>query len=130
MDEDLAVQCAVLHDVIEDTPCGYDEVKLEFGPDVADGVLALSKNPELPDKTSQMDDSLARILLQPQEIWMVKMADRIGNLLAAPYFWTKEDKAFYHLEAIKIHQTLQAANQIQAERLWQKIEIYRSFFEE
>lgn len=129
-DRDLAVQCAVLHDIIEDTGCGYNEIKQEFGDRVANGVLALSKNPGLPDKSRQMDDSLARIVQQPHEIWMVKMADRICNLLAPPHTWTKEEKAFYHQEAIKIYQILQSANPIQAERLWQKIENYRLFIKE
>jgi (p)ppGpp synthase/HD superfamily hydrolase len=41
---DLAVQCALLHDTIEDTKATYDDVRKRFGTDVADGVLALSKD--------------------------------------------------------------------------------------
>ena len=44
---DLLVQCALLHDVIEDTNSTYDEIEKEFGVEVADGVLALSKDENL-----------------------------------------------------------------------------------
>jgi (p)ppGpp synthase/HD superfamily hydrolase len=40
-DPDLSVQCALLHDVIEDTHITYEQVNTEFGQKVADGVLAL-----------------------------------------------------------------------------------------
>ncbi len=38
----LAVQCALLHDTIEDTDVTYDQVKDQFGTDGADGVMALT----------------------------------------------------------------------------------------
>ena len=41
LDADLAVQCALLHDVIEDTRVTYDEIARSFSEPVADGVLAL-----------------------------------------------------------------------------------------
>jgi (p)ppGpp synthase/HD superfamily hydrolase len=43
-DGDLAVKCALLHDVIEDTQVGNEEIKSSFGIKVADGGQALSKN--------------------------------------------------------------------------------------
>lgn len=79
-DADLAVQCALLHDVVEDTETTYPQLKERFGLQVADGVLALTKNPDLSTKAEKMTDSLDRILKQPGEIRMVKMADRITNL--------------------------------------------------
>lgn len=84
---DLLIQCAVLHDVIEDTRFSYEDLKKEFGIDVADGVLALTKNKNLASKQAQMEDSLMRIIQQPPEIWMVKMCDRIINLQAPPKHW-------------------------------------------
>ena len=42
---DLAVQCALLHDTIEDTDVTYDGVLAEFGTDVADGVMSLNLQP-------------------------------------------------------------------------------------
>src|SRR5687767_7368459 len=56
-DEELAVTCALLHDVVEDTSTPLDEVLAAFGPNVAAGVEALTKNASLP-KDRQMRDSL------------------------------------------------------------------------
>jgi (p)ppGpp synthase/HD superfamily hydrolase len=85
-DPELAIQCAILHDVLEDTSIGYKELNEKFGSRVADGVLALTKNIALP-KSQRMADSLERILSQPEEIGMVKLADRISNLRKPPNFW-------------------------------------------
>ena len=62
---------------------------LNFGKDVADGVLALTKNENLP-KEDRMRDSLERLLKQPKQVQIVKLADRITNLQAPPHYWTKE----------------------------------------
>jgi (p)ppGpp synthase/HD superfamily hydrolase len=121
---DLAVQCAILHDTIEDTKITYSEILEEFGKEVADGVSALSKNSELGSKELQMKDSLSRIKLQPHEIWMVKMADRISNLNKAPFYWDNEKMLKYRFEAIMIYDTLSGANQILAMRLKEKINEY------
>jgi len=87
---DLLVQCALLHDTIEDTSATYDEIKREFGVEIADGVFALSKNKKLPTKVERMDNSLERIRKQPKEVWMVKLSDRITNLQPPPKHWEKE----------------------------------------
>jgi (p)ppGpp synthase/HD superfamily hydrolase len=121
---DLAVQCAILHDTIEDTKITYSEILEEFGKEVADGVSALSKNPELESKELQMKDSLSRIKLQPHEVWMVKMADRISNLNKAPFYWDNEKMLKYRFEAIMIYDALSGANQILALRLKDKINVY------
>ena len=75
LDADLAVQCALLHDTIEDTPVTYDLVKDVFGGAVADGVLALTKDKAIVSdvadkkerKQTMMRDSLRRIREQPRE---------------------------------------------------------------
>jgi (p)ppGpp synthase/HD superfamily hydrolase len=61
LDGDLAIQCALLHDVIEDVGIKYDNLKNKFGIKVADGVNALSKNKAIKSKREQMIDSLERI---------------------------------------------------------------------
>ena len=94
LDGDLAVQCALLHDTIEDAGVSYTELKDEFGMEVADGVQALTKNGDL-KKEDRMKDSIERIKQQPNEIWMVKMADRITNLQPPPKDWDNEKKIKY-----------------------------------
>ena len=114
-DGDLAVQCALLHDSIEDTAATYAEIASTFGIKVADGVLALSKNPALA-KLKQLSDSLDRIRSQPPEIWMVKLADRISNLQPPPAHWTQEKIIRYRDEAIDIHSALKDASPFMALR--------------
>jgi hypothetical protein len=55
--------------------------------DVANGVMALSQDQvtwahviKFKRKWLQLEDSVTRIKLQPMEVWMVKLADRITNL--------------------------------------------------
>ncbi|MCH8620289.1 HD domain-containing protein [Undibacterium sp. TS12] len=125
-DSALAVQCALLHDTIEDTGASHALIQAEFGQAVADGVLALSKNTSL-DKVQQMPDSLARIRQQPAEIAMVKMADRITNLYHPPHYWDNQKILSYRDEALVIHAALHEANAALAQRLMQKIEAYPQF---
>lgn len=126
-DGNLAVQCALLHDVIEDTRATYDLVLEHFGVTVAAGVLALTKDKTLPTPAQQMTDSLKRIQSQGKEIWMVKMADRITNLYHPPYYWTRQKIEAYRQEAIQIYDALYPANDALANRLWTKIEQYKNF---
>ncbi len=124
---DLLIQCALLHDVIEDTNCTYHKIKREFGVEVADGVLALTKNKNLCSKVEQMEDSIERIRKQPKEIWMVKLSDRITNLQPPPKHWNKEKIQKYRKEAILIWGKLGEANQYLAKRLSKKISEYAQF---
>ena len=77
-----------------------------------------------------MIDSLERIKAQPKEVWAVKMADRICNLYAPPFYWDNEKKEEYISEAKLIHEYLKDGNSYLANRLLEKIEKYRSFLEE
>jgi (p)ppGpp synthase/HD superfamily hydrolase len=122
-DGDLAVQCALLHDSIEDTAATYADLASIFGIKVADGVQALSKDPAL-EKSQQLTDSLQRIRAQPTEIWMVKLADRISNLQPPPPHWTQAKIIRYRDEAIEIHTALKDASPFMALRLAEKIENY------
>ena len=124
---DLAVQCALLHDTIEDTPCTYNDITQEFGATVAAGVLALSKDTSLGSKAEQMADSLVRIKQQPKEVWMVKLADRITNLQPPPNHWSTDKIVYYQQEARKIHSQLGSASDHLAQRLAQKIAHYDHF---
>ncbi|BAY07154.1 HD domain-containing protein [Calothrix sp. NIES-2098] len=125
-DGNLAIQCAILHDTIEDTSKTYEQITEEFGEAVAKGVLALTKDSNLA-KNLQMADSLHRIKQQPKEIWMVKLADRITNLQAPPHYWTTDKITRYREEGIQIYEALKDASDFLASRLAIKIEDYQSF---
>lgn len=123
-DLDLAVQCALLHDVLEDTGTSFAEVSERFGPAVAAGVQALTKNAQLASSEDKMADSLARIRQQPKEVWAVKLADRISNLYHPPFYWTNEKMEQYKAEARVIVEALGPANAKLASRLAAKIDNY------
>lgn len=124
LNPDLAVLCAILHDSIEDTGYTYEQALQQFGPEVANGVLALTKNDEIAEKNEKMLDSLARIKVQPKEVWAVKMADRIVNLYAPPFYWSTEKKVAYRQEAQLIYNELQEGSPYLAQRLAQKTADY------
>lgn len=125
---DLAIQCALLHDVIEDTPTTYAEVAERFGDDVAAGVQALTKDAALP-KPEQMPDSLRRIRAMPREVWIVKLGDRIANLEPPPSYWTAAKRRAYRDEARDIHRALAGASPHLADRLTQRIDAYAAYLE-
>jgi len=127
----LAVQCALLHDCLEDTYIIYDEIVNSFGSYVADGVLALSKDGAIgisEDESKrdllQLEDSLHRIKQQPREIWMVKLADRITNMQSPPDHWKDEKISRYKKGAELIHRELASASEVLGERLRVRIDRY------
>ncbi len=120
---DLAVQCALLHDAIEDAGVTAGEIEKIFGKDISDGVQSLTKNSSI-EKPLRMADSIERIKLQPREIWMVKLADRITNLQSPPEHWTAEKISDYRSEAEYILEQLGSASNLLRERLMEKIKNY------
>ena len=125
LDAGLALTCAILHDTIEDTETSPEELNEHFGPSVCDGVLALTKNPELKGLEA-MRDSLDRIKRQPREIWAVKLADRAANLGPWPEHWSLEKVLAYAREAELIHQELAAASPYLAGRLLDRIKSWKA----
>ena len=124
---DLAISCALLHDVIEDTNITYDEIYVKFGDKIANGVEALTKDKTKSTKQEQMKDSLERLLAQPYEIQMVKLADRITNLGIPPKHWDSEKIKKYQEEAALILSCLKNSNIYLAKRLEEKIEEYKKY---
>jgi (p)ppGpp synthase/HD superfamily hydrolase len=131
-DLSLAVACALLHDTVEDA--GSEEKATEtlgairdgFGPRVADGVAALTKD-ESVAKPERMGDSLRRIRAQPQEVWRVKLADRITNLEPPPAHWPVEKCRAYRDEAKVILRELGAASASLRARFERKLEEYEAY---
>jgi guanosine-3',5'-bis(diphosphate) 3'-pyrophosphohydrolase len=125
-DLELAVQLALLHDILEDTSLSFKELKDYFGNIVAEGVLALTKNDKL-DKKDQMDDSLNRILDLGKEVAIVKLCDRITNLQNPPIKWDNTKIKKYYLQAIQITETLKGENDYLDKRINKKIEQYKLY---
>jgi (p)ppGpp synthase/HD superfamily hydrolase len=64
---------------MENTDEGHDQLEGEFGPDIADLVVALTKNMMLPSKSREKDyeDRLAKANWRAR---LVKLADEYDNL--------------------------------------------------
>ncbi|GAB3946213.1 HD domain-containing protein [Spirosoma harenae] len=125
----FAIQVALLHDTLEDTETSFSELSVQFGVDVANGVLSLTKNEALP-KFERMTDSLSRIKSQRSEVWAVKLADRITNLQVPPLHWTTAKKKEYKSEAVFILESLKGGNNYLETRLAQKIADYEVYVQE
>jgi (p)ppGpp synthase/HD superfamily hydrolase len=126
VDTDLAMVCALLHDTLEDTDVVPEALATEFGPAVAAGVQALTKDARLP-KAEQMAGSLLRIRQQPRAVWRVKLADRITNLERPPDRWSLEKRQAYRADAQVILVSLRGASSWLEQRIAQKIEEYEAF---
>ncbi len=120
---ELAVQCALLHDTLEDTTTQQADLAVRFRADIVAGVRALTKDASLA-KSDAMADSLRRIRAQPREVWAVKLADRISNLGPPPSHWTAEKIASYQEEARTIVAALGEAHEPLARRLAARINEY------
>ena len=125
-DLEFAVQVALLHDVIEDTPTTLEEVRGHFSEPVAEAVLALTKNELLP-ANEQIPDSLKRIKNLQKEVWAVKLADRISNMQKPPSSWSTEKRRKYLEDARLILQELKGGNAYLENRLALLIENYQKF---
>ncbi len=124
---DLAISCALLHDIIEDTKYTYDDIFKEFSLEVAEGVEALTKDKTLDSKRLQMQDSIERLMQQPYEVQMVKLADRVINLSKPPEHWDGQKIFNYQKEAKFILSCLKNSNIYLSKRLEEKIALYRVY---
>ncbi len=125
-DVDVAIQVALLHDTIEDTDTTFEEIEQLFGHSIAVGVQALTKNESLPEG-EQIYDSVKRIKQLSKEIWSVKLADRITNLMPPPANWSNEKIKHYIEDSKMILRELQAGNIYLANRLVDKIKEYSQY---
>ncbi len=89
MDTDT-ICAAILHDVVEDTPCTLDDLKKRFGQDVAmlvDGVTKLNKIPAF-NREEQQAENVRKILLamsQDIRVMIIKLCDRLHNMRTLKY---------------------------------------------
>lgn len=123
----FAIQVALLHDTLEDTETTFEELVDEFDGEIAQAVLALTKNSQI-SKEERMSDSLTRIKKLPKEVWAVKLADRITNLQVPPEHWSLDKIKDYQKEALQILHVLTGGNRYLEKRLSERIENYLKYY--
>lgn len=76
---------ALLHDVLEDTTVGEDELRATFGEHVTALVVAVTKVQVPTEERSTRDAAYVRsLLVASADVRLLKMADRIHNLRMVP----------------------------------------------
>ena len=73
-----AIAAAFLHDTMENTDEGYDDMEQRFGAEVADLVVALTKNMMLPSHERERE-YLQRLAKADWRARLVKLADEYDN---------------------------------------------------
>ncbi len=83
---DLAsIITALLHDTVEDTNISHDDVRLAFGPEIADLVNGVTKltQLELSSESTKQAENFRKLLLAISKdirVLLVKLADRVHNM--------------------------------------------------
>jgi GTP pyrophosphokinase len=88
---------AVLHDVVEDTPCTIGQVRAAFGDRVAELVGWVTKPDTLAgaDKKVVKQEYLARLAGAPDDAVLVKLADRASNVQTLRNLGLAKQREYY-----------------------------------
>lgn len=96
------LRAALLHDVVEDTPCTLDEVRNRFGDRVATLVDWVTKPPRREGQSREDARAayLDRLHDAPDEAILVKLADRLSNVQRLDTHPRPEKRRNYYDETI------------------------------
>lgn len=106
MDTDT-ICSALLHDVVEDTECTIEEIRKEFGTDVAMLVNGVTKLKNIPtvSKEEQKAENIRKIILAMAEdirVIIIKLCDRLHNMRTLG-FCSDAKKRAVSLETMNIY---------------------------
>lgn len=95
-DPDVLV-AAVLHDVVEDTPCTFADLRAAFGPRVAELVRWVTIPEPGPgeDSSAVREAYLRRLRHAPPDAVLVKLADRMSNVQTLRNLTPDRQRAYY-----------------------------------
>jgi guanosine-3',5'-bis(diphosphate) 3'-pyrophosphohydrolase len=107
---DETIAAALLHDVVEDTEATLDEVKAEFGEDIAqlvDGVTKLTRVQFQSREQAEAENYRKMILAMAQDpgVILIKLADRLHNLRTIEYLG-KQKQVQKAREALEVYAPL------------------------
>ncbi|HWY13916.1 MAG TPA: bifunctional (p)ppGpp synthetase/guanosine-3',5'-bis(diphosphate) 3'-pyrophosphohydrolase [Rhizomicrobium sp.] len=116
---------ALLHDTIEDTHVTYEDVKRQFGKDIAelvDGVTKLSKLESFSERTRQAENFRKLMLAMSNDIrvLLVKLADRLHNMRTLHHIQDVEKRRRIAQETLDIYAPL--AGRIGMQNLREEVE--------
>ncbi|NUU22637.1 MAG: bifunctional (p)ppGpp synthetase/guanosine-3',5'-bis(diphosphate) 3'-pyrophosphohydrolase [Streptomycetaceae bacterium] len=97
------LRAAVLHDVVEDTPCTLDDVRDRFGDPVGTLVDWLTKRPPGDGQTAEQARTayLTRLQEAPPQAVLVKLADRLSNVQRLDTYPRPEKRRRYYTETVR-----------------------------
>jgi (p)ppGpp synthase/HD superfamily hydrolase len=81
--EELQI-AGLLHDVLEDTDCDYQEIEREFGPLVASIVMELTSDPIKIAELGKNEYLKQKMIKMSKYAFVLKLVDRLSNILDAP----------------------------------------------
>jgi guanosine-3',5'-bis(diphosphate) 3'-pyrophosphohydrolase len=94
---------ALLHDVVEDTACGTDQVGARFGPAVAELVDWVTKTDPPPggDRAEARLGYLRRLASAPPDAVLIKLADRFSNVQKLDRHPSADKRRSYYQETVE-----------------------------
>ncbi len=106
--DEASVAAALLHDVVEDTTVTIDEIKKNFGEEIAFLVQGLTKLENLQYPQNQDAENMRRFIIAFSEdlrVLIVKLADRLHNMQTLEFLLPERQKIFA-LETSEIYAPL------------------------
>ncbi len=94
--DDTGLIAGLLHDLVEDTDVTVEEIKSEFGGEVASIVAALTKIKELPSHSKNTENLRQLILAMGKDVRVIiiRLADKLDNMRTAEFLEPKHRQRF------------------------------------